>query len=327
MSGVRRVERAPEAVLDAWREVLAGQARYSYYQTPPWADLLLRTLPGARAEHRLIEFDDGLRAVWPLISTPKRFGLRKLESLPWGAYGGLLSTTPLTRAHRDAAARAVLGWKTPVLECAGNPLDSASIRAAMKETRILSMNGDPAALWEGFQPRNRTAIRRARENGAAVRMGNSREFVEAFARLYNRASAEYWSGVDTMPDAFFSAMAERPDENLQLWIAEMDGRPACADLIAYGRGEAQYIAGAADRSLTKTHAARALMAAILEDACQRGFEIFNFGGSAGLEGVEQFKRLFGARPAAYPVYRYQWRPLGMVQSNEIESIREDAECR
>lgn len=306
---VVEVERDPAAVETRWRETLERLPRYSFFQTPDWAQILVDSACGFIPRHAVIRYSDGAEAVLPLLASPKRFGFMKLESLPWGAYGGLLTQSPLSSDHYQAAMQAVTSWRSPVCEIVQNPLDEQFEPCAIhRQTGLLALPDSIEALWQGFQSRNRTSIRRAREAGVVCQRRNDKTAVESLERLYRQAVDEIWSGVETVPVGFFQALHEKieTNENFAVWTAELDGAVYAADLVLYGKGEAQYFIGAANRDAPIQYMPRALMAAILEDACEQKLKWFNFGGSAGQEGVERFKRHFGAESKLYSCYRYRW---------------------
>ncbi|MBZ0254737.1 GNAT family N-acetyltransferase [bacterium] len=301
-----------EFLCSAWLSILGAMPQYSFFQTPHWSQILDASLPYSTMSPARFRFSDKSEAVLPLFQSSKRFGFQKWESLPWGAYGGLLSESQISHEHYDAAAQKLLWFRAPIFECCENPLLPGGLRThptkscSNKITHIVTVPDDVDALWAKFQPRNRSAIRRAREEGVVVRYGNDEAAVCALQQLYQRAQDEYWSGVETVPQLFFDALLQFPDEHIQVWLAEYKDNVIAADLILYGKNEAQYFIGAANRDYAKQNAPRVLMAAILEDASQRNIGYFNFGGSAGQTGVEQFKGLFGAEEVEYACYRRKW---------------------
>lgn len=301
-----------EQVSSVWLSILGAMPQYSFFQTPHWSQILDASLLKSTMSPARFRFTDGSEAALPLFQSSKRFGFQKWESLPWGAYGGLLSATPISHEHYKAAAKKLLSFRAPIFECCENPLLPGGLRThttkscSNKTTHIVTVPEDVDALWAKFQPRNRSAIRRAREEGVVVRSGNDKAAVRALQQLYQRAQDEYWSGVETVPPLFFDALLQYPDERMQVWLAEYEDNVIAVDLVLYGKNEAQYFIGAANRDYAKQNAPRALMAVVLEDACQRKIGHFNFGGSAGQTGVKQFKGLFGAEDVEYSCYRRKW---------------------
>lgn len=300
------------SVRDAWEVILSRLQQYSYFQTPAWSDLLSLSLPQAKPFHIWSRFEDGVEVILPLFRLRKWHFLRKLESLPWGCYGGWLSESPLTAHHRKMIVRQALGVLRPVATIVANPLDTDALdgltpqNRLVRDTYVVDTSQGFDSLWKSFQPRNRTTIRRALDQGIRVYWGNGTREVDILIDLYHRAQ-ESWSGVETLPDAFFEALKTGSnDETIRIWIAEMDGTPAAADLFLYGKREAQYFAGASDRQFTRLNASRLLISEALRDACEEGLSAVNLGASGNQDGVERFKRLFAGEKRRYWVVQFKW---------------------
>ncbi|MEW6238317.1 MAG: GNAT family N-acetyltransferase [Candidatus Omnitrophota bacterium] len=307
-----------ERPLAIWENILSAQAMHPFFHTPQWPDLLCKVIPGARPCHRWLKFTDSKEAIFPLISMPKKFCLRKLESLPWGTYGGLIGGG-LTDEHLRAAASSVLSWREPVCEIALPPSleeqtgAESSIDWRESFTHTLDLSCGFEEIWrERFQPRTRTAIRRAQENGVAIRWSNNESAVRVMRDLYRQAR-QRWEGVETLPDAFFEALTDYPGEWIRIWLAEKNGEPLAANVIFYGKGEVQYFAGASDLRFSNDQGSKILTSEIIRDACERGCALFNFGASGGLPGVEQFKRLFGGGMAIYRRMRFLHPWLNIIR--------------
>ena len=294
---------------DLWWDLLSRLERYSFFHTPRWAERLANTLPDSRPCHHWFRFSDGTEAVIPLFAVPKRFGIPKLESLPWGTYGGLISPESLSWDHyRLAAAQLVILFR-PVCQVTLSPTGYPLLENAMhadsgiqvreRSTHVLPLSHSFEEIWSRrFQARNRTNIRRAREQGVQADWSNSRESVEAMKRLYQRATHR-WEGVETVPDRFFDLLVDLPGDEVRIWMARKEDEILAGDVVFYGKGEAQYFVGASDERFTHLQGSKLLMSEIIRDACGRGFSWFNFGASGGLPGVEQFKRIFGGEEVPY----------------------------
>ena len=303
-----------ERPVSIWRGILRNMERYSFFQTPRWADILCSVLPYARPRHRWIAFSDSCEAVFPSITIPKRCGIRKLDSMPWGTYGGLIGSTSFSSRHFLTAAQGSLGWREPICDMALNPAglrsiheftDSPSIRTIERTTHILHMDAPFETIWrERIKSRNRTAIRRARKQGVLTRWSNDARSIAAVKTLYQQA-CERWRGVETLPLPFFDALTDLPGEEVRIWLAEYEGEVIAGDVMFYGKGEAQYFSGARNGRFSELNGSKLLMADIIQDAAERKFSIFNFGASGGLKGVEQFKEIFGGKKTAYLTLRFK----------------------
>ncbi|MBN2325860.1 MAG: GNAT family N-acetyltransferase [Candidatus Omnitrophica bacterium] len=307
-----------------WEQVLDGRVRYSVFQTPLWSNVLDLTIPGARPCHYWLRFSDESEAVLPLFSCKKKFGLSKLESLPWGTYGDLIGNKEITLDHRIAAASKIVSLFKPLCEITVSPTNMntiPTINMEIKEphiqectTHILALGDSFEEIWMNqFQARNRTAIRRARDKGVIVTWGNDAECAAALQYLYKNAT-QRWEGVETLPAKFFEHIGDMPEDQVRIWLARYEERILAADVILYGREEVQYFAGAGDPEFSEYNASKLMMAEIIRDACERGFKVFNFGSSGGLKGVERFKHIFGGQTQKYARLRFTSPWLSKIQT-------------
>lgn len=304
----RLVEKAvwPDARIEpAWMKILDALPLFSMYQTPEWSHVLQNSLPDAIPHHHWFRFEDGAEVLLPLFSLPARLGLRKLESLPWGTYGGALTVQPLSAEHWRAMVRECVSLRTPVLKWA-DPSGSEAAwwdemggQREQKYTHVIHLD-QPFEEWfqHNVQSRTRTYIRRAQESGMEITSRTAAEAASDFHDLYHHAS-QHWSGCETYPDAFFDALANASGERLVLWTARRGGVVLSMNLVGYGKGEAKYIAGASLREDKPSHASRYLMSECIRHAHEQGYRIFNLGSSGLLPGVEQFKRSFAGRERGY----------------------------
>jgi CelD/BcsL family acetyltransferase involved in cellulose biosynthesis len=289
---------------DLWNKALAHCESYSMFQTQRWSEILETVIPGAKPFHRWIRFSDGKEAVLPLLALPKGFGVYKLESLPWGTYGGLIGEGPFSLDHLNAAAKSLLSLLQPVLEIIIPPnadmeIENSNADIRESNTHILELTDGFDDIWSNkIKPRERTKIRNAEKKGIEISWSNSCNSVETMKRLYKSAVTR-WEGVETIPLNLFDALIDLPPEEGRIWMARHDDKVIVANVILYGKGDAQYFAGARDPEFDKLNAPVFLTSEIIKDACERGYDNFNFGASSGLEGVQRFKESMGGKTRTY----------------------------
>jgi len=311
-----------EKPVSTWSVLLDRCDHYSFFQTPHWSDILQTVLTNVQPYTHWFRFSDGREAVLPLFSLPKKWGVSKLESLPWGTYGDLIGEGNFTLEHRAAAVSQVLSLRRPLCEITLLPgresleIEPSFLQIETKEmeTHILTLNDSFEETWkQQFHARNRNAIRRAKEKGIEVTWSNGKEGILAIKGLYEEA-VKRWTGIETLPGDLFDALIDAPGEEIRIWLARLGSRVLTADAMFYGRGEAQYFAGASDPNFGKMGSSKLLMSEIIRDACERGYRKLNFGSSGGLEGVEQFKESFGGHRTSYRRLRFihPWMKIGRI---------------
>jgi CelD/BcsL family acetyltransferase involved in cellulose biosynthesis len=169
----------------------------------------------------------------------------------------------------------------------------------ISKTQIIDLTlldpGNPMRDWERDARRR---VRGAVRDKVQVRTARSEADWERYYELY-RLSLDRWGNKKTgeYPKALFDDIRRSlmNTSSIQLWVAERDGTIGAGYLAFCHNRHFSLWHGAADESFFKLGAAQLLISTLIQDALQRGFSIFDLGGSSGLAGVEAFKRQFGAR--------------------------------
>jgi hypothetical protein len=141
-------------------------------------------------------------------------------------------------------------------------------------------------------------VKKAHEQGIRVIPARREDDFEAYLEMYN-ASLKRWKKKPARiyPREFFERIIEIliPAQAACFFIAWNGERPQAGALIIYERNRAIYWHGVSiDNPIAG--AGHLLHWKIMEDAEQKGIAEYEFGPSAGLEGVERFKQGFGAEP-------------------------------
>jgi hypothetical protein len=246
------------------------------------------------------DYEDGTSLLFALVKMRRRLeGLSIALGMPLGLEG-----TPI--ALRGAAQPAHLGGLVEALDdcgaieiyggAGGSPPEYGEV--GHHETHTLDLSGGFDAVWTGsLTAKNRNMVRKAQRAGIAVASETAPEAVTAFAALHAR-NAQSWgpAGQPSRADLFEAVMATG---HAELWLARVHEQVVAGALLLRGSHDLLYWAGAMDRDHRAAAPSNAALAAAIESACERGIGYLDFGSSAGLPGVEAFKKSFGGRPAQY----------------------------
>jgi lipid II:glycine glycyltransferase (peptidoglycan interpeptide bridge formation enzyme) len=158
-------------------------------------------------------------------------------------------------------------------------------------------------LWQGFEGRSRTAIRKAEKSGVQVVQARDPDFLEQyremstaiFARSHRlppmtaRLHAAVWADLVSTGAARYM-------------VAEADGQTLAAALFLR-RGRRLYYADAASTPLgDRLGANNIIQWNVIQDAVESGIEVYDMTGS-GMPGIARFKRSFGGTPVVHHTAR------------------------
>lgn len=98
-----------------------------------------------------------------------------------------------------------------------------------------------------------------------------------------------------------------------MWLAELDGQIVAGAWCFYWNRHVVYWHGAALTAIRSVGATDALIDHVIQDACEHGYEIFDFNPSGGHAGVAAFKRHFGASELPTRIVVHEGRLLSALR--------------
>jgi CelD/BcsL family acetyltransferase involved in cellulose biosynthesis len=302
-----RVERLGQAGhLD---RLVAEDASATFFHTPVWSRFIESEFEGHRSAVLTVREGPETVAFLPFVSR-SRLGLRLIESMPFGTYGGpvLGRTAPPEAADALVSAFARLAGSPAVVmaqlvDVSGRCLDaSGAFERSSGTMQVVDLTGGYEAVLAGFRPSARNKLKKAARAGVTVRRASDVEDFRRYHRLLEE-SAKRWGAPTPHGVSFFEDLARLKHDGVQMWLAVRDGDVIGGDLnFALNRtimnwGNASSEAGRtfASNNLLHAHAMRV--------GAEEGYATFNMGASDDLPGVRAFKTSLGARDAAYTFYR------------------------
>ncbi len=311
MGAPRLVSETPPG-LDA---LVESDPRSVLFLRPRWLSALARAYPDFRVRYLAAGEPGRLRGVLPLMER-RWLGLRETVSLPFGTYGGPLLADPgdgdtardlaaafLARARRPFSFR----WEMTVADAPPRP--AAGLEAVLGRWRrpgrtlTIDLGGGPDAVWEAYEGRARTSVRKSVQSGVTVAVEPGAAALDVLHRLHaaqGRTREVPWHHSRRALDAVAEVLGP---EEARVFVARHRGEPVCAALVLsrVGREAIPWVTGARPES-RPLNAFHHLMHTAIRDAAARGCRTWNFGASAESDRVERFKTAFGARPK--PLLRY-----------------------
>jgi lipid II:glycine glycyltransferase (peptidoglycan interpeptide bridge formation enzyme) len=188
-------------------------------------------------------------------------------------------------------------------------------------THALDLRSGFDSVWShSFTASNRNMCRKAERGGINVRRESSADAVDEYHRLYETTARSWGYDEAPYPRRLFSALLESDDA--ELWLAYAGDRAAAGALLLRGSEDLLYWSGAMDREFRYLAPSNAVMCAAIKSGCERQILYFDFGASAGLPGVEAFKKSFGAQPRQYhgvELFSWKYRRLEWLRKQVARS--------
>jgi CelD/BcsL family acetyltransferase involved in cellulose biosynthesis len=284
-----------------WDALVAQSGRpYRYSHRSAAGRAFEEAYPSYRFTPLRVEYADGSELLFPLVRVRRR--VRQLGTAlasPLGLEGRPVAVQGAPRGdHFTQLFAALDGVGQLVVNggAGGSPPDAGVVSTSA--THVVDLRPGYEALWErSFAPSNRNKCRKAERGGVEVAEDSSDEAVDAYYSLYAQASAEWGYDEPPYPSALFRALLAHG--SAELWIARLDGRPVAGSIVLRGSHDLCYWSAALDREHRDVAPSNAVLRAVIESGCERGFDYVDLGGSTGLPGVEAFKLSFGGIPVEY----------------------------
>jgi hypothetical protein len=291
----------PEEWDAIWRECNYA----TYFHSREWAEIWSCYTQGKLCpDPLLVMFTDGKKALLPLSCAMWPGGCGKsFVSSPDGTYGGWIAVDPIGREHA-ILMKEFLTKELGHLFWYINPYDDLVATAGVDadihhdETHAINLEKGFEAVYRDWSHQCRNSERKARKSGVVVKSADTeqqwREYYQAYEdslrRWGDQALSRYEWGL-------FQEMFDRQSNHIRLWLATAKDELVVAGVIVcYARTHVFAWHAAALEAYFALRPFNQLYCKIMRHASEVGYRWFDFGPSAGLEGVRRFKESFGAKP-------------------------------
>jgi FemAB-related protein (PEP-CTERM system-associated) len=289
----------PIAVVDdvsvaEWDAYVASAPGASRYHLACWRTVFTRAF-GHETVYLAARWRGHVIGVLPMVAFDSRAFGRFLVSLPFVNYGGVLADDDdacaalVERARQEAERRKARYVELRHMRRLLPALPEKQHKVAM--TRPLP--ADAQSAWAGLDHKVRNQVRKAEKAGLKAVAGGT-ELVDEFYAVLSHNMRDL--GTPIYDKRFFVEILERVPES-RVHLVRLDAAPLAAGItIGYRAAVENPWAGS-----LRTHRAMCpnmlLYWAMITDAIERGYRVFDFGRSTPNEGTFQFKKQWGAEAA------------------------------
>ncbi len=222
---------------------------------------------------------------------------RFLVSLPYLNVGGVMASDPhVTMALVDRAVSLADELDVRYLELRhetefAHPALTECI--ANKANMQLNLPADPDELWAGLKPKVRNQIRKGRKQEFEVRWGGI-ELMDDFHAVFSRNMRDL--GTPSYGKGLFRQIVEQFQGDAELCLLRLGQRPVAAAALIHGHGTSEVPSASSLREFNATNANMLMYWHLLQRACERGQQVFDFGRSSMDSSTYRFKKQWGAQP-------------------------------
>ncbi len=283
---------------------------------------LVRTTFGFETQSLVAKQDGVVVGVLPLAMVTAPITGRRLVSVPFGVYGGILTSDTDAVAGLDEAActlaRRASARYVEMRYIGTAPTQHESL--SLYETYRRELPEDAADVLNLIPRKRRAEVRKARDRHGAT-MTAGRAGLDEFYALY--VSNKRRLGSPLFSKRYFTCLLDLYGPRASLHVVRIEERAVAAVLSLRARDVIYpYYSGSvpdADRLGANNY----MYAMLMEEACRGGVRIFDFGRSRADSGAAAFKRHMGFSPTPLDYQFYFPRgghPPALTPSNPKTAV-------
>jgi len=290
----------------SWQSLVEGSSEATFFHTPLWHEIVVAAYRDYGIATRQFLFEDGARAVFPFIQTKKGGIIRgksRLKSSVFGGYGGIIADRKLSPEQYRMMYRTITRLKASV-SVDTNPFTDETLPDSFSAKHDYTQVSRLAAGDDCFIPKlsrgAKSNLNQARKKGVTVRVLTAEQDISAYYNIYLDTLKRWGDAVlFTYPEELFFTVYRLAGDHVRIWLAEKDSVIIAGAVIFYWNSIASYWQGASLQDYFSCYPNNMLHMEIIRDAARRGYAYYDFGPSGGQEGVERFKKSFGAEKFSF----------------------------
>ena len=276
---------------EEWDAFAAKQTGYTHFHRLRWRRLI-EDVFGHECIYLSARDAGALVAVLPLVRVRSIVFGHYLVSMPFVNYGGPLGTESGIRAVVGEGVSIARRDSVKLLELRSRvPLSISLTASHRKITVVLDLPDDPEALFDRFDAKLRSQIRRPQKEGIVVRFGPDQ--VDPFFSVFARHMRDL--GTPTQSLALFRAIAEHFPDDCVFACAYIGDRPVAGGCGFFFGDEFEMTWASSLREHNRASPNMLLYWACMQHAISRGVKRFNFGRCTPGAGTHRFKMQWRGR--------------------------------
>lgn len=145
-------------------------------------------------------------------------------------------------------------------------------------------------IWNDFEGRARTTIRKALKNDINIESGFNNKMMNEFENLYydtmkrDKADSYYF-----FKREFFNDIEENLKDNAIIYTAYLEKEPISSAIVMYSDENVHYHLSGSNKEYMKLGANNLILYEVAKDFCKKGYKKFHLGGGYGGDNSPLFK--------------------------------------
>jgi len=276
-----------------WDAYVLNHPEGSAYQLFAWRDAVTEAY-GFDGRYLMAREGGRVLGVLPLIDYRRPFLPRRLISLPYCDFGGVLANDAVVAGRLLKEARHLLD-RLPAAALEVRSTSSEELEDAGGKVRmLLELPAGSEVLLRGMKAKLRSQINKPQRDGLIAKLGGT-ELLEDFYEVFAANMRDLGSPVHS--PTWFSRILQGYGGRARVGVVETpNGEPAAAGIVLMGGNTVAIPWASSRRSLNHLNPNMLLYWTFLALAADLGYRWFDFGRSTPGTGTYRFKQQWGARP-------------------------------
>ena len=297
-----------------WEDLVSRDATSTFYHTPLWHEIVVKTFKNYRNASKGFVFSDGTRAVFPFIQVkPGGFwgGSRRLKSSICGGYGGIISDRILSAEQQAHIYNYITSIKASIaIEC--NPFAAYTLPDPFSRKRdfvhFIALEKGEDSVYKKLSRGAKRSLNRADEKGVVVRRIKTQDELKSYFKVY-RSNLKRWGDATrvTFPEKIFKTMFHNGGDAVKIWAAEKENKVIAVLTLVYWNGMVHGFHAAALKEYFDCCPNNILHMVAIRDAIKNNYRYYDFGASGEMEGVIRFKESMGAERREFTAGHWKFR--------------------
>ena len=303
-AGDEVIESIRKATNEEWDSMVDTADSAIYFQTREWFDIWA-DYAGFESDTRLIRFDSGKTVLLPLARVNLLKGLVKVHVLAPKGMGGFLTNDELDADEKKELFEVLK--KVGMAYFAVNPYDVLTNQfdgfTAEDFTQVLDLREGFEAIFKKWTIGHSSAVKKGIREGITVEAASTENDWKSFFEVYLAFLARQdKNATNNYRWELFEIMFRKKSPHIKLWLAKYRGQVISGALNFYHHHHVAGWHGATLQEFYRLNPFHVLQYHIIREACEKGFQVYDFMPSNGRGGVIHFKN--GFSPQKKPVRIY-----------------------